>query len=109
MDISRIRAAAREAIAESIGHQVGDSEPIVSSGMIDSLSVVKFISLLEFKLGIRDPPPDNLQPDDFDTVELIIETVERVAKVHMRRLFSAAPFLARTVALLSGHVLQKSI
>lgn len=78
MDISRIRAAAREAIAESIGHQVGDSEPIVSSGMIDSLSVVKLISLLEFKLGIK-IPPDNLQPDDFDTVELIIETVERVA------------------------------
>jgi len=51
----------------------------VSSGLIDSLSVLKLIALLETKLGVL-IPPQTLQPEDFDDVDLIVETVERVAK-----------------------------
>jgi acyl carrier protein len=45
---------------------------------IDSLAVVKLISLLEEKLNIK-IPPGNLQPDDFDSVDVIIQTLEREA------------------------------
>jgi acyl carrier protein len=67
----------REVVEEMIGHRVQDSEPIVSSGLLDSLSVLKLITRLEQKLTVAIPPA-NLQPDDFDTVDLIIETLERV-------------------------------
>jgi acyl carrier protein len=37
------------------------------------------ISLLETKLHVS-IPPEKLQPEDFDNVDLIVETIERVAK-----------------------------
>ena len=70
--------AIREAVAEIVGRKVKDNEAIVSSGLIDSLAVLKLISKIEQKLGVR-IPPNNLQPDDFDTVEITLETLERVA------------------------------
>jgi acyl carrier protein len=73
-----VRAGVREVLAEMVGHPVKDSESIVSSGLIDSLAVVKLISLLEEKLKIK-IPPGNLQPDDFDSVDVIIQTLEREA------------------------------
>jgi acyl carrier protein len=50
---------------------------LVSSGLIDSLSVLRLISLLEKKLSIS-IPPDTLQPEDFDDLDIIVETIERV-------------------------------
>jgi acyl carrier protein len=51
----------------------------VSSGLIDSLSVLKLITRLEKKLSVTIPPA-NLQPDDFDSVDLIVSTLERVSQ-----------------------------
>jgi acyl carrier protein len=51
----------------------------VTSGVTDSLSVVKRISLLEKRVGVV-ILPETLQPEDFDDIDLIVETVERVAK-----------------------------
>jgi acyl carrier protein len=58
---------------------ITDRQKLVSSGLIDSLSVLKLISQLEKKLNVS-IPPDTLQPEDFDDLDLIVETVERVAK-----------------------------
>ena len=77
-DQQAARNAIREAVAEIVGRKVKDNEAIVSSGLIDSLAVLKLISKIEQKLGVR-IPPNNLQPDDFDTVEITLETLERVA------------------------------
>lgn len=76
MDTQAARPVVRETVAEMVGHVVGDSDPIVSSGLLDSLSVVKLIALLERNLSVT-IPPGNLQPDDFDSVDLIVETLER--------------------------------
>lgn len=73
-----IRGAAREAAGAIAGRPIQDGQALVTSGLIDSLSVLKLISLLEKKLNVV-LPPETLQPEDFDTVELIVETVERVA------------------------------
>ena len=78
-DTNAVRAAVREVLAELVGHRVQDSESIVSSGLIDSLAVVKLISNLEDKLKIK-IPPGNLQPDDFDSVDVIMQTLEREAR-----------------------------
>jgi acyl carrier protein len=77
-DENTIRSAAREIVADMAGPAVSDSEPLISSGLIDSLSILKLISSLEKKLGIA-IPTDNLQPDDFESVDLIVDTVQRVA------------------------------
>jgi acyl carrier protein len=66
----------REAVAELTKRSLRDDERIVSSGLIDSLSLLKLISLLERKLQIR-IPTDRVQPEDFDSVEVILETLER--------------------------------
>ena len=78
-DQQAAKNAVREAIAEIVGRKVKDNEAIISSGLIDSLAVLKLISKMEQKLGIR-IPLDDLQPDDFDTVEIALKTLKRVAE-----------------------------
>lgn len=77
-DPQATREAVREAMSEIVGRKVKDDETVISSGLIDSLAVLKLISKMEQKLGIRIPPED-LQPDDFDSVEITLETLKRVA------------------------------
>jgi acyl carrier protein len=76
-DSEEIRNAARAAASELTGRAIKDRQKLVSSGLIDSLAVLKLISLLEKKLNIV-IPPETLQPEDFDDVTLIVETIERV-------------------------------
>lgn len=78
-DSASIRNAAREAAAQIAGRPIKDGQRLVSSGLIDSLSILRLISLLEKKLNIS-IPPETLQPEDFDDLDLIVETIERVAK-----------------------------
>jgi acyl carrier protein len=78
-DSATIRNAAREAVSELTRKSIKEGQRLVSSGLIDSLSVLKLISLLERKLYIL-IPTETLQPEDFDDLDLIVETVERAAK-----------------------------
>lgn len=73
----QIRLAARAAARELTGKNLGDCDGLISTGLIDSLSVLRLIALLETKLGIS-IPSTNLQPDDFDSIDYMVETVERV-------------------------------
>jgi len=77
LDAEDVRRAAREAISEAIKATIKDDDPLVSSGLIDSLSILKLISSLERKLAVT-IPTEKVQPDDFDTVDLIVETIQRV-------------------------------
>jgi acyl carrier protein len=76
-DPETIRKAAREAIAEVSRRTVLDDQCVVSTGIIDSLSVLNLIALLEKKLQIR-IPTSQVQPEDFDSVEIILETLRRI-------------------------------
>ena len=78
-DSESIRSAAREAASAIARRPIKEGQRLVTSGLIDSLSVLKLISLLETKLNVS-IPPETLQPEDFDDIDLIVETVERVAK-----------------------------
>jgi acyl carrier protein len=78
-DSATIRTAAIEAALQIARRPIKEGQRLVSSGLIDSLSVLRLISLLETKLNVS-IPPETLQPEDFDDVDLIVETVERVAK-----------------------------
>jgi len=79
LDTEAIRRAAQEAAAQIAGRPIKAGQKLVSSGLIDSLSVLRLISLLEKKLRVS-IPPETLQPEDFDDVDTMVETIERVAK-----------------------------
>jgi acyl carrier protein len=79
LDSDAVRNAAREAASTIARRPIKEGQRLVTSGLIDSLSVLKLISLLETKLSVS-IPPETLQPEDFDDIDLIVETVERVAK-----------------------------
>lgn len=76
---SQVRKAAQEVVAEMIGKKVRDADYLISSGLIDSLSILKLIGNLETRLSVAIPAGD-LQPDDFESVDFITETVLRVAQ-----------------------------
>ena len=78
-DRTAIRNAARDAATQIAGRPIKDGQRLVSSGLIDSLSILRLIALLERKLSVS-IPPETLQPEDFDDLDLIAETIERVAK-----------------------------
>jgi acyl carrier protein len=65
-------------VTEITRRKVRDDELLVSSGIIDSLRVLKLISRLEVQLQTH-IPTDQVQPEDFDSVDLILETIERVS------------------------------
>ena len=73
-----IRSSARQVVAKMTGRKVSDDESLISSGLIDSLSILKLIAQLETSLSVT-IPPDNLQPGDFESIDEIVETVLRVA------------------------------
>ena len=79
MNLDAVRAAAREIVAGMVGSSVDDDESLIVSGRIDSLSILKLIAKLEQKLSIS-MPASQLQPEDFDNIDLIVETVERVGR-----------------------------
>jgi len=76
LDVSDRRRMVREVVQEIVGRGINDAELIVSCGLIDSLSVLRLISMLETRLHVV-IPPHNLQPEDFDSVEVILGTLER--------------------------------
>jgi acyl carrier protein len=74
-----VRAAAREVVAGMTGRKVQDSDSLIMSGLIDSLSILRLIGKLEEKLSVTIPPGD-LQPDDFESIDYITDTVLRAAR-----------------------------
>ena len=73
----------RQAVADAVYAickcRVGDADGLVSTGLIDSLTILRLIASLEDRLGVR-IPADRVQPDDFDSVDVIIETLDRVTQ-----------------------------
>jgi acyl carrier protein len=53
--------------------------PLVSSGMVDSLSLVDVLSVLEDVSGLR-IPASKVRPQDLDTVTLMLATAQRLGK-----------------------------
>lgn len=61
------------------GVQIGVDTPLVSSGLIDSFSLVDVLSKLEEVTASR-IPVGKVQPKDMDTVSLMLSTAQRVGK-----------------------------
>ncbi|HXN73220.1 MAG TPA: acyl carrier protein [Candidatus Acidoferrales bacterium] len=59
--------------------QIEADTPLVSSGLIDSFSLVDVLTKLEDVTALR-IPAGKVQPKDMDTVSLMLKTAQRVGK-----------------------------
>ena len=68
----------RSLVIENLGLEpdIADDTLLFSSGMLDSLSAVSLLFSLNDDLGITLSPLD-VALDDFDSIELIVATVEK--------------------------------
>ncbi|MDX1784495.1 phosphopantetheine-binding protein [Roseovarius sp. ZX-A-9] len=59
-DNAQARAAIRAYLASSplAGHEFQDSDELLLSGLLDSLSVMRLVAFLEMEFGITIPPED---------------------------------------------------
>lgn len=65
-----------EYIDEDDDIEVGPDSPLISSGIVDSFSMVSLKVFLEKKYGIK-IPDDEASPEAFDTVTKIVELVKK--------------------------------
>jgi acyl carrier protein len=56
---------------------IDENTPLVSSGLIDSLTLVRVLQKLEDLTHTR-LPPGSVQPQDLDTVTMMFATAQRV-------------------------------
>jgi acyl carrier protein len=78
--------AAQQQMIEHIGRlirkpglMIDEQTPLVSSGLIDSISLVDLLFKLEDLTGVR-IPAGKVQPKDMDTVALMFATAQRVGR-----------------------------
>ena len=69
----------RKEIVRQPNVQIAVDTPLVSSGLIDSFSLVDVLSKLEEVTEMR-IPAGKVQPKDMDTVNLMLSTAQRVGK-----------------------------
>jgi len=55
---------------------LGDRDPLVTSGLIDSLAILELIAYLEAEVGI-DFSQSGVQPEDLRSVSAILDLIER--------------------------------
>ena len=65
-----------EYVDEDDDEEVGYDSPLISSGIVDSFSMVSLKVFLEKKYGIK-LPDDEATPEAFDTVNSICELVKK--------------------------------
>ena len=78
-----VRRVIRSFILEELAQEeelqnLSDTDPLIESGLLDSLAIAKLIRFLqvEFQIEIGDP---ELIPENFATVEAICGLVERLS------------------------------
>ncbi len=69
----------KEYVPEGENWEVTDTTPLISSGLVDSFSMVSLLRFLEKKYSIEIPDED-ATPEAFDSVQRIVETVKRFQK-----------------------------
>lgn len=66
----------REYVQEGDDREVTETTPLISSGIVDSFSIVSLLRSLEKKYAIH-IPDSAATPEAFDTVERIVALVRR--------------------------------
>lgn len=64
----------KKEFVEDPDEEIEETTPLISSGLIDSLSVVSLVAFIDKKFGVK-IPDEKGTVDNFETVNKIIEVV----------------------------------
>ncbi len=67
---------AKELLSQSDPAALGDQDPLIESGIIDSFGIMSLIAFVEKEFGIH-LESDELVPDNFETIAAIGQLVDR--------------------------------
>ena len=67
---------AKELLSQSDPGTLGDQDPLIESGIIDSFGIMSLIAFVEKEFGIH-LESDELVPDNFETIAAIGQLVDR--------------------------------
>ena len=75
-----VRATLRDFIEHKLlaDREIGDSEDLLLSGLVDSLGVMRLVSFIEATFGFKVPAPD-IKLAHFSTLDAIVSYVEKRA------------------------------
>lgn len=69
----------KEEFVEDPDEEVDDTTPLISSGLIDSLSIVSLVAFIDKKFGVKIPDEKGVV-ENFETINKIIETINECRK-----------------------------
>lgn len=72
----------REYVQEGDDQEITETTPLISSGLVDSFSMVSLLRFLEKKYTIHIPDAA-ATPEAFDTIERIVALVQRFHKAEV--------------------------
>ena len=72
----------REYLEDGDNREITETTPLISSGLVDSFSMVSLLRFLEKKYAIHIPDSD-ATPEAFDTIERIVALVRRFQKAEV--------------------------
>ena len=64
---------------EDPDEELDENTPLISAGLIDSLSVVSLVAFIDKKYGVK-IPDEKGTVDNFETISKIIETINEFKK-----------------------------
>ena len=64
---------------EDPDEEIDETTPLISSGLIDSLSVVSLVAFIDKRFGVKNPDEKGTV-ENFETVTKIIETINEFKK-----------------------------
>lgn len=69
----------KKEFVEDPDEEINDTTPLISSGLIDSLSIVSLVAFIDKKFGVKIPDEKGVV-ENFETVNKIIETINECKK-----------------------------
>ena len=69
----------KKEFVEDPDEEIDDATPLISSGLIDSLSIVSLVAFIDKKFGVKIPDEKGVV-ENFEAVNKIIETINECKK-----------------------------
>jgi 2-hydroxymuconate-semialdehyde hydrolase len=69
----------KKEFVEDQDEEIDETTPLISSGLIDSLSIVSLVAFIDKKFGVK-IPDEKGTVDNFETINKIVETINEFKK-----------------------------
>jgi len=69
----------KKEFVEDPDEEIDETTPLISSGLIDSLSIVSLVAFIDKKFGVKIPDEKGVV-ENFETINKIIETINECRK-----------------------------